>query len=283
MSYYTLATLWFWPLYCLVCCGVEHLTSHSTVVPSSATVAKGRKYKTNLDSSEENELLIVQLMKNCLATLFVSSVMDIIRNWIIVDLAKVDTNTSNTFDLKILCKIPLQILVSILVAEFYFYTVHRLFHIYWYQHHKKHHSYTLPRAWSTLYCDITEMVWLNQTTVMLGPFLLDLVGHPFSFPVLLLWTSILTGSIILDHSGIRKDQSGIRKDNDIRKNRKDRKDGWCFIWWLNTIIDRSIMHDAHHYHQDKNFGVLGLCDYVLGTNYTRNDKSCNDNSCHIYD
>lgn len=60
-------------------------------------------------------------------------------------------------------------LLSVLIADFWFYFVHRLMHEKFYIYHKKHHEYVDTKPIVAVYCSITEALLCDVTSFGLGP------------------------------------------------------------------------------------------------------------------
>ena len=123
------------------------------------------------------------------------------------------------------------ILVFVLMYEFVFYFVHRVLHQYLYRFHKLHHEYTESICIVTHYVSFVEHLMGNLLPFVVGPFVT--MVH---LDVLYLWEFIAVTSAINGHSG------------------------FC----LPFIIEANT-HDFHHFNYNGNYGVLGLLDYVFGT------------------
>ncbi|EEH41690.1 C-4 methylsterol oxidase [Paracoccidioides lutzii Pb01] len=117
-----------------------------------------------------------------------------------------------------------------LLRELLFYTVHRTLHHpkLYPRFHKQHHTFTAPMAFAAQYAHPLEHLLANAIPVVL-PLALRCV-HVLSFALFL--TSMLAETASV-HSGY--DFAGARK------------------------------HDLHHEKFRVNYGVIGLLDWVLGT------------------
>lgn len=117
-----------------------------------------------------------------------------------------------------------------LLTEITFYTCHRLLHTpYLYERiHKVHHTFRAPCAMAAAYAHPMEFVFGNVACIAIGPILLNLHPHSsyFYFASALLSTC----------------------------------KGHCGYNIMNAAT-----HDQHHQCTVYNFGVLHLCDHVLGT------------------
>jgi sterol desaturase/sphingolipid hydroxylase (fatty acid hydroxylase superfamily) len=93
----------------------------------------------------------------------------------------------------ILCKY----LISMAIADVWFYVSHRLMHHrYLWKYHSIHHRIIFPRAFTCVYCHWIEMVLCNIPTVILGPFLLNMDLYSLH-----LWIFMSCFSTMYGHSG----------------------------------------------------------------------------------
>jgi methylsterol monooxygenase len=121
----------------------------------------------------------------------------------------------------------------ILVEEVLFYYSHRLLHTKWFygRFHKIHHQWNAPIAVSALYCHPVEHVFSNLLPLMVGPFIMG--SH---LAVMWVWFSMAVLNTLHVHSGYHL-----------------------------PFLPSPESHDFHHLRFNENFGVLGLMDYLHGT------------------
>ena len=129
-----------------------------------------------------------------------------------------------------LFKFLLKIFFSLLVAEVWFYYTHLLLHTKtFYPYHRLHHRYTIPFSWATLYCSCFEMIFVNQLSVTIGPYLMNM-----NTLEICIWSVIVCTKVLLAHSGMLGS-------------------------WDSKV------HTLHHERYNVNFGVIYLLDRFHGT------------------
>jgi methylsterol monooxygenase len=124
------------------------------------------------------------------------------------------------------------IIVCHLVIDSFFWTAHRLLHVqpFYSWIHKFHHHFTAPTSVTSIYANPIEFAIGNHLGVVLGPMLVN--PHPYTAFFWFFQTLFSTGG---SHSG----------------------------YFFLGAED----HDLHHELFNVNYGVGGIVDYLLGTNY----------------
>jgi len=131
-----------------------------------------------------------------------------------------------------------QIPMFLLATEVYFYYHHRAIHhpkVYHYIH-KIHHEFTYPIALECLYSHPIENI-VNFGTVAFGPILCRC-----HITMLYFWTAVSLLGILTHHSG------------------------WDVPFDNLGFGSLTLMHDYHHSRYNVNYGVIGLLDWLHGTN-----------------
>lgn len=130
-----------------------------------------------------------------------------------------------------------------LLAESWFHFTHLLLHTkYLYFLHADHHAFITSSSFGGLYCSFFEMIFVNLGSAV---FPLAIAGNSFSFWEVIVIFNMLALNVVLGHSQSYKDPYW-----------KDR----LFFF----IIDNRC-HEIHHKYLTKNYGSLGIFDYLLGT------------------
>jgi len=121
----------------------------------------------------------------------------------------------------------------LIVEEILFYHFHRLMHtsFFYSRIHKRHHQFTAPISLSALYSHPIEHALINLLPVLSGPILM--ASHIWTTWI---WVVLVMTNAILVHSG----------------------------YHLPFLISTRL-HDFHHAQFNSNFGVLGVLDYLYGT------------------
>lgn len=126
----------------------------------------------------------------------------------------------------------LDIMGCIFVEEVLFYYSHRMFHHrLLYRYHKIHHEWTSPIGLTATYSHWLEHVFSNLLPVMVGPILFQC-----NVSTLYIWITLAILSTVNSHSGFHF-----------------------------PLVVSPEYHDFHHLHFNQNYGVLGLLDYLHGT------------------
>jgi len=126
------------------------------------------------------------------------------------------------------------LVIMLLVEEFGFYYTHRLFHTYFfYKYHKIHHEFYNPIGIAALYCHLSEFLLTNLLPLGMAPIVSSHLISPIDVNLLYFWIFCATLNTVLEHSNLAK--------NPIRR------------------------HYYHHVNGKKNYGVLGILDWMHGT------------------
>lgn len=142
-------------------------------------------------------------------------------------------------------EVALQLTFALLAYEVLSYYIHRAFHHPWLyaRFHKKHHNFTAPIAFATMYTTFTEH-YVSDVVPVVVPlaFLSDYVQkvHVFTFGTFLL-IMYLIGTA--QHSGFDFVQPAFAR-----------------------------LHDIHHEKFNVNFGTLSFMDWIHGTAYSEKDE-----------
>jgi methylsterol monooxygenase len=125
------------------------------------------------------------------------------------------------------------LVVFIVLEEIGFYYTHRLgHHPALYRHiHKQHHLFTAPIGMAATYAHPIEHLVSNMLPLAMGPIVMK--SH---LVTIWIWFSLAIFNTINSHCG------------------------YDFFGFPS-----SLMHDFHHYSFNSNFGVVGVLDYIHGT------------------
>ncbi len=136
----------------------------------------------------------------------------------------------------------LKYIVSALLADMWFYHMHRLFHTkLFYKWHATHHAYVQPHALAALYCSAAEMVLINQLSVAITFRIFN-----YSLAELVFFNILLALNALKGHSGLQL------------------YEGWIYEK-LARLGFTSELHDLHHKKMVCNYGVTYIIDYLYGT------------------
>jgi sterol desaturase/sphingolipid hydroxylase (fatty acid hydroxylase superfamily) len=141
-----------------------------------------------------------------------------------------------------------QLFGLVVFEEIGFYYSHRLLHhpMFYARIHKQHHEWTSPLAWCCIYAHPVEYVVSNLLPIMVGPLLLGM--HPLAA---LLWYAVAFQSTMNSHSGLHLPGALSPEE-----------------------------HDWHHLKFNELFGVIGLLDWLHGTD-ERWRKSAQYSRAHV--
>ncbi|XP_063709362.1 fatty acid hydroxylase domain-containing protein 2-like [Culicoides brevitarsis] len=126
-----------------------------------------------------------------------------------------------------------QFLICYILREILFYYIHRLLHHrYFYENfHKQHHQFLADTAISAINCSAIDHLCTNSIPIVAGPALMK-----SSFVLTTFWFVFITFSALQDHSGYE------------------------FPWYFSLR-----RHYGHHKSFNKNYGIIGLMDWIHGT------------------
>jgi fatty acid hydroxylase domain-containing protein 2 len=129
--------------------------------------------------------------------------------------------------------LAVQLFGVVIVEEILFYYSHRILHHpkLYARIHKQHHEWISPLAWCCIYAHPIEHVVSNLFPIMIGPLIIGM--HPLSA---LLWFAIAFHSTMNSHSGLHLPATQSPEE-----------------------------HDWHHLTFTEMYGVVGLLDWLHGT------------------
>ncbi|XP_063706618.1 fatty acid hydroxylase domain-containing protein 2-like [Culicoides brevitarsis] len=130
-------------------------------------------------------------------------------------------------------KFCLDIIVSLILNDIFFYYSHRLFHHGWLykKYHKEHHEWTTPIALAGIYCTPTEHIFCNIVSNTIG--------------LVVMRSNLFTACLWLTHAMLRTLAN---------------HSGYKFPFYYDP---RS--HDYHHLKFNRYYGVLGIMDWIHKT------------------
>ncbi len=144
------------------------------------------------------------------------------------------------WDCHFLLKIPL----AIILAECWFYYIHRLFHTKrLYPFHKKHHYFIQPYGLVALYCSVPEMLLANQLTVALPMRLLN-----YSPEWILFFSVVAALNVVKGHASLQQIFPSFLRKHPL----------------FDGLVSSEI-HDIHHTVMRYNFGLFEFLDKFHGT------------------
>ncbi|XP_059622725.1 fatty acid hydroxylase domain-containing protein 2-like [Phlebotomus argentipes] len=190
-----------------------------------------RKYKIQPGTNEPmNREKLTKLLKTVLFNQFVIGFPMAFLNWHVMK-ERVDMNVVELFPSP--ARILLDLIVCLLLNEIGFYYSHRLLHsrLLYKIIHKKHHEWTAPIAISAMYCNPIEHTFSNLVPPFLGLFVMR--SHPATAWI---WFSIAIMGTLNDHSDYHF-----------------------------PLLPSPEAHDFHHLKFNNCYGVIGLLDWLHGT------------------
>jgi len=188
------------------------------------------RYK--MQPGQNEPLKVADLRRGLGKVLFNSVVLNVLLTALVFPLFRRISGPLNR-PLPDLAEILLHLVVFVAVEEVGFYYSHRLFHqpFFYKRFHKIHHEWTAPIALTAVYAHPLEHVVANLIPVAAGPVLMG--SH---LVTLWLWFTLALMSTCYHHSGFH------------------------FPFTL-----ASEFHDYHHLKFSNNFGLLGILDWIHGT------------------
>ncbi|KAH9506524.1 Fatty acid hydroxylase domain-containing protein 2, variant 3 [Dermatophagoides farinae] len=188
------------------------------------------KYKIQMDKSQVNGKDLRRLVKQVLFNQILGISLGVSFQWLQVNHILIPQSSTR---IPTISRFITEWISFILIREVLFYYTHRLCHHgYLYRHiHKRHHEWQTPIALAAIYCHPIEHAIVNTFPVLIGPYLMQ--SHLLVSNLWLLYTVLLT---LNDHCG------------------------YHFPWSLSPVF-----HDFHHLKFNVNYGILGILDWLHGT------------------
>ncbi|WFD28127.1 hypothetical protein MNAN1_003133 [Malassezia nana] len=147
--------------------------------------------------------------------------------------------------------VPLQLGVFTLLADFFYYWIHRLTHeVDWlWDFHKKHHTTKHPSPFLLAYADEVQEVF-----DAIGSPIFAYALYPLPFDTLYLWSLAFVAAEIMGHSGVRVYQTGMLTSL------------WLRPFHCDIIVEDHDIHHRYGWRKSFNYGKQSLLwDKVFGT------------------
>ncbi len=95
--------------------------------------------------------------------------------------------------------------ISSICADIWFYTLHKTFHKtkFLYKNiHAQHHIYVEPFALAGLECHILEHIFINMSSIIIGPYILS-INNILDYYFIYLWLILIAYNTCTSHSGYK--------------------------------------------------------------------------------